>query len=365
MEIQELCRRIWLTSERWDTVTPQVLKLPKKQDTSLYGFEYCYLYRVYFDTPIVVDSVFYIAGTCYNNLYNVGVDPCPQHQLTGYVGMGRQGSALDPYWPVLRYRNKILHAFEEKGPWRIMNIYNCFYGQFFVIAPDTSCVLELHTADSAMGNVQGGGWYLDSSYITITAVPERGYRFTHWNDFDRSNPRTILLMHDTAFTAYFGTAYYILRATADPEEGGTVRGGGFYRGNDTATLVALPNEGYVFAGWHDGDTAQTRQLEVTQDTVFTALFRSTQGITRPGTIRFTLTPNPTQGNCLLEITDLTPLPAGCRLSVVDAQGREVLHLTIMSRTTAINTAALPAGIYMVTLSTPRGTSTQRLVVQQL
>ena len=225
-------------------------------------------------------------------------------------------------------------------------------------------MLEVHTADSAMGIVQGGGWYLDSSYITITAVPERGYRFTHWNDGDTTNPRTILLMHDTTFTAYFEEAYYTLAATAEPEEGGTVRGVGTYRGNDTATLAAMPNEGYAFIGWLDGDTAQSRQLEMTQDTAFTALFRSTQGIVTAATgIQFTLTPNPTQGDCMMEITGDMATYANCHATVTDAQGREVMRLQILSNNTAIATDRLAAGVYMVTLSTPMGTASQRLVVK--
>ncbi len=352
---------IWLASARWDTATPQVLKLPKKQDTSLYGFEYCYLYRVYFDTPITVDSVFYIAGSYYNNYFTTG-DWI--HEPTAYVGMGRHWRREDPYVSAPRYHDKIIRASDEKGPWWSSDIYNFYYGPFFPIAPDTSCMLEVHTADSAMGIVQGGGWYLDSSYITITAVPERGYRFTHWNDGDTTNPRTILLMHDTTFTAYFEEAYSTLAATAEPEEGGTVRGVGTYRGNDTATLAAMPNEGYAFIGWLDGDTAQSRQLEMTQDTAFTALFRSTQGIVTAATgIQFTLTPNPTQGDCMMEITGDMATYANCHATVTDAQGREVMRLQILSNNTAIATDRLATGVYMVTLSTPMGTASQRLVVK--
>ena len=172
-------------------------------------------------------------------------------------------------------------------------------------------------------------------------------------------------MHDTAFTAYFEEAYYTLAATAEPEQGGTVTGGGTYRGNDTATLAALPNEGFAFVGWHDGDTAQTRQLEMTQDTLFTALFQSMQDIANLSTsgIRFTLTPNPTQGNCLLEIMDALPSYADCQVTVADAQGREVIHARLASQKTVIATDRLTAGVYMVSISTPKGTASQRLVVK--
>ena len=182
---------IWLTTVRWDTATPQVLKLPRKQDTSR-GFEYCFLYRVYFDTPITVDSIFYIAGSTYNNYFPYGYY---QHLPTYYVGIGRQWSFFDDYLTRPRYHDKYCLGGDEKGPWLYDSMYyNFYYGPFFAIVPNTSHLLDAHTADSAMGHVQGGGWYVDSSYITITAVPERGYRFAHWNDGDATNPRTILLM---------------------------------------------------------------------------------------------------------------------------------------------------------------------------
>ena len=212
---------IWLATVRWDTARPQVLKLPRKQDTARYGFEYCYLYRVYFDTPIEVDSVFYISGSIYNNYY---VTPPLRHRPTVYVGIGRPWSRRDPYVSGPRYR-RILYAPEEKGPWWDPGSYLYAFGPFFPIAPDPSCLLELRSADSTMGGVRGGGWYLDSSFVTIAAEPERGYRFTHWNDGDSSNPRTVLLTQDTSFTAYFEEAYCTLRAAADPEQGGVVTGG--------------------------------------------------------------------------------------------------------------------------------------------
>ena len=355
-----------LASARWDTATPQVLKLPRKQDTNR-GFEYCYLYRVYFDTSVTVDSVFFIAGSVYNNYY---VTPPYQHRPTFYVAIGRQGSWLfDAYMTYAKYHSLIYNCYDdEKEIWRNThnpNFLNWYYGPFFAIAPDTSCLLELHSADSAMGSVHGGGWYLDSSYITVTAIPERGYRFTHWNDGDVSNPRTVFLTHDTSFTAYFEEAYYTLAATADPEWGGTVTGGGTYRGNDTATMAALPNEGYEFVSWHDSDTAQTRQLEVTHDTAFTAFFRSTQGFSSPNSDSpyFTLTPNPTQGSCLLETAEDLAADGNCWVTVADAQGREVLRLQVVSQKTIIAFDHFAAGVYMVTLSTSKGSMVKKLVVK--
>ncbi|MBQ8704251.1 MAG: hypothetical protein IJ524_07750 [Bacteroidales bacterium] len=57
-----------LDSLRWDTVTPHILRLPKKHnavdDTD---FFYCYAYECWFPQPVTVDSVFYVLGTYRSN----------------------------------------------------------------------------------------------------------------------------------------------------------------------------------------------------------------------------------------------------------------------------------------------------------
>ena len=87
-------------------------------------------------------------------------------------------------------------------------------------------------------------------------------------------------------------------------------------------------------------------------------------IATPATgIQFTLTPNPTQGDCLLEITGDMTTYANCHVTVADAQGREVLRQQVVSPKTVVATDRLAAGVYMVTLITPMGTASQRLVVK--
>ena len=59
------------------------------------------------------------------------------------------------------------------------------------------------SADTTMGTVNGGGEYLDSSVVTLTAIPFDGYEFLHWDDGDTTNPRQVLVVSDTLFTAVF------------------------------------------------------------------------------------------------------------------------------------------------------------------
>jgi len=56
-------------------------------------------------------------------------------------------------------------------------------------------------------------------------------------------------------------------------------GGGVYPSGSTAAIFALPQVDLQFAGWDDGETANPRYIVVTSDTTLTALFRA------PDTVR--------------------------------------------------------------------------------
>ncbi len=56
---------------------------------------------------------------------------------------------------------------------------------------------------------------------------------------------------------------------------GQVTGAGVYQIGDTVTLTAVPNDGYHFVQWSDGNTDNPRTLVLTQDTILTAEFALT------------------------------------------------------------------------------------------
>ena len=285
-----------------------------------------------------------------------------QHRPTFYVGIGRQPALTDVYctWP--HNHQTGFWASDDKGPWHRNRFYfTYYYGPFFAIAPDTSCVLDVRTADSAMGSVQGGGWYLDSSYITITAVPESGYRFSHWNDGDVTNPRTILLMHDTSFTAYFrATEVYELALESNDAARGSVYGAGRYEEGDTATISARAWGEYRFAHWNDGDTANPRRVVMTQDTAFVGIFVSQEGVAEPTGVVPRIVPNPADGYVVVSCEGATE---GV-LVINDASGKEVHLHRMRGSSIRIATADWATGVYYVTLTTPQGTGTQKLVVER-
>lgn len=67
----------------------------------------------------------------------------------------------------------------------------------------TQYTITVNSANNTMGTVSGGGTYPYRSAVTIMASPNNGYRFSHWQDNDTQNPRTIVVTGSATYTAYF------------------------------------------------------------------------------------------------------------------------------------------------------------------
>jgi hypothetical protein len=129
-------------------------------------------------------------------------------------------------------------------------------------------------ADSTMGGVTGGGFWIENENVTITAIPADGYHFTHWNDGDTVNPRVVTLTSDTTFTAYFEADihYYTLTVLSADTTMGSVSEGGTWAEGEEVTIEAYPIDGYHFTQWDDGVTDNPRVVTLTSDTTFIAYF---------------------------------------------------------------------------------------------
>jgi len=68
------------------------------------------------------------------------------------------------------------------------------------------------------------------------------------------------------------TKKYTVIVKANHDAWGTVTGGGEYAANSEATLTAMPNPGYVFQKWDNGDSDNPKKVNVTANVTFTAIF---------------------------------------------------------------------------------------------
>ena len=159
------------------------------------------------------------------------------------------------------------------NPRRVQVTQNKTYTAYFDFN-QYSITLDVDT--NIHGAVYGGGSYNYLSNRTIIATPNYGYHFTQWSDGDTNNPRVLTLTQDTAFTALFAKNTYTIIAIPNDTASGIVTGSTLTEYLDSVTIVAIPNYGYHFTVWSDGDTTNPRTIEATRDSLITAYFNYNQ-----------------------------------------------------------------------------------------
>ena len=123
--------------------------------------------------------------------------------------------------------------------------------------------------DPTKGNVTIEGETTDGMYehgtvLVMTATATEGNHFVAWNDGVTEEQREYTVVADVDFVANFaqdGVVSYIITATANPTDGGTITGVGPYEENTTVTLNAIASEGYTFANWTENDEVVSTDAE--------------------------------------------------------------------------------------------------------
>ena len=132
--------------------------------------------------------------------------------------------------------------------------------------------IATNVSPAGAGTVEGAGVYPQGATTYLTATPNMGWTFSHWNDGITTNPRSITVNGDATYTAHFLQQNYTITVAADPPQGGTVSGGGSYHYGDVATLTANANSGYQFQAWSDGSTQNPHPVTVTGNADYIAIF---------------------------------------------------------------------------------------------
>jgi hypothetical protein len=136
------------------------------------------------------------------------------------------------------------------------------------------------------GTISGGeGLYYQGQTCTLTATANEGYCFYNWTVdgtvVSSEATYSFPVMGNMNLVANFGSPIHII-ATANPEEGGVVSGGGSYGYSQTCTLSATHNNGYVFSKWTKNNTIlsylSNYSFTVTADAEYVADFQQVDGI---------------------------------------------------------------------------------------
>ena len=133
------------------------------------------------------------------------------------------------------------------------------------LSPTAPCHLNILSNDIAMGIVDGGGKFEVGAEASISAIPRSGFRFTQWSDGNLNANRTIILENDVLLMAYFEPIMYTISARSANVNMGIAYGSGNYAANSTVEIAALPNYGYHFVRWNDGETSNPRKINVTSN----------------------------------------------------------------------------------------------------
>ena len=137
------------------------------------------------------------------------------------------------------------------------------------------------SCEESMGTVKGAGTYAAGQVVTVRAIAAEDTSFVGWfrNGTCVSSKKTyrFTVREDTSLYAVFASGSYVVSTVVSPAEGGAVSGFGGYESGDRATLRAIANTGYSFAGWTDdkGETVSENAdytVKVTGDATYTATF---------------------------------------------------------------------------------------------
>ena len=109
----------------------------------------------------------------------------------------------------------------------------------------------------------------EGTVLSIQAIPNTGYNFTSWSDGNTDNPRTITVAGDITLASSYEEATQFYQVTVTAGQNGTVSVNGV-AGNYSQTVIegtvltleAVPNTGYDFDSWSDGNTDNPRTLVV-------------------------------------------------------------------------------------------------------
>ena len=131
------------------------------------------------------------------------------------------------------------------------------------------------------GTVTGGGTFNYGQTCTLTATPATGYAFVRWTkngtQVSTNAIYTFTVTESATYQAHFELQSFTITATANPTNGGTVTGGGTYNYNQSCTLEATPNSGYIFVNWTKNGTQvstnATYTFTVTESASYVANFQ--------------------------------------------------------------------------------------------
>ena len=214
------------------------------------------------------------------------------------------------------------------------------------------------------GIVRGAGTYQEGQACTVTASPATGYTFVNWTE------NSVVLSTDARYTftvtgnrtlvANFSPMTYTISATVNPAEGGEVSGAGDYAFDSQATVKVVPNENYIFLNWTENGVvvseAVTYSFTVTGSRNLVANLQHVESVAEQASVGFDLYPNPVSDKLTIEATEAID-----HIEIYSITGAIVYSQKSCGGMVEIQTSDLPAGTYVICMTTRGATEVRRFV----
>ena len=110
------------------------------------------------------------------------------------------------------------------------------------------------------GSVSGAGTFIEGQVCTLTASPNSGFVFLKWTENGTqvsTNPTySFTVNSNRTLVAHFQSqpSQYTVTLSANPNNGGSVSGGGTYNQGQTCNITANANPNYSFENWTENGT---------------------------------------------------------------------------------------------------------------
>jgi hypothetical protein len=201
----------------------------------------------------------------------------------------------------------------------------------------------------------------------LTAIPFSGYYFVNWTENGTEVANTAVYSFtvtcDRNLVANFSqepAESYTINAVADPTIGGTVTGAGTYAYGTEVTLGVTLNEGYIFEYWTEGglivSTDQDYTFTVTGNRDLVACLKLDDDGVGEHNITVAIYPNPVTDKLNVEATEAIE-----QVEVFNINGAKVFSEKNYTEKAEINTANLPAGTYVIRMTTKNASEVRRFV----
>lgn len=147
------------------------------------------------------------------------------------------------------------------------------YTAQFALKEIPKYTITVQAEEEYMGTVSGGGVYPEGDTHYLEATPNKGYKFVGWKDGVTDNPRNITVTENATYIALFEVMQFTVTVQSSDLTMGTVEGGGTFDFGQEIQISAIPNKGYEFVRWDDGNTQNPRTISVNENITYTAEFR--------------------------------------------------------------------------------------------